>query len=79
VHTSLKVSSYVIIRDHCPMRFRVTGTDDIEFSLGGRYDPFEFVFNADALRSFLQLGSDALREMAALTAISADEMSVGQA
>jgi hypothetical protein len=79
VHTSLKVSSYVIIRDHCPMRFRVTGTDDIEFSLGGRYDPFEFVFNADALRSFLQLGSDALREMAALTAISEDEMSVGQA
>jgi hypothetical protein len=61
------------------MRFRVTGTDDIEFSLGGRYDPFEFVFNADALRSFLQLGSDALREMAALTAISEDEMSVGQA
>lgn len=79
MHTSLKVSSYVIIRDHCPMRFRVTGTDDIEFSLGGRYDPFEFVFNADALRSFLQLGSDALREMAALTAISEDEMSVGQA
>jgi hypothetical protein len=69
MHTSLKVSSYVIIRDHCPMRFRVTGTDDIEFSLGGRYDPFEFVFNAAALREFLRLGSDALQEMAALTAI----------
>lgn len=63
------ISSYVIIRDRCPMRFRVTGMDDVEFSLGGRYDPFEFVFNAEALREFLQLGTDALREMAAQAAI----------
>jgi hypothetical protein len=75
VHTSLKVSSYVVIRDHCPMRFRVSGVNDVEFSFGGRYDPFEFVFNADALREFIRLGSDALQEMAALAAIAEDELS----
>ncbi|HEX6355874.1 hypothetical protein [Actinophytocola sp.] len=53
------------------MKFRVTGNEDIEFSLGGRYDPFEFVFNARALREFLRVSADALREV--------DALSVGEA
>jgi hypothetical protein len=61
--TELKVSSYVIVRERCPMRFRVTGDDDVEFSFGGTRDPFEFVFDAVALREFLRLGADALRKM----------------
>jgi len=59
----LKVSSYVSIRDRCPMRFRVNSSDEVEFSFGGRNDPFEFEFNAAALREFLWLGSKALEEM----------------
>jgi len=66
--TELKVSSYVIVRDRCPMRFRVTGGDDVEFSFGGTRDPFEFVFDAEALRGFLRVGTDALREMDAQAA-----------
>jgi hypothetical protein len=45
------------------MRFRVTGNEDIEFTLGGRYDPFEFVFNAGSLREFLRIAENALREV----------------
>lgn len=77
MHTSLKVSSYVIIRDRCPMRFRVSG-NDIEFSFGGRYDPFDFVFNAEALRNFLELGEEALREAFALATLEDTEASVSQ-
>jgi len=66
--TEPKVSSYVIVRNQCPMRFRVTGDDDVEFSFGGTRDPFEFVFDAKALREFLRLGTDALREMEGLAA-----------
>jgi hypothetical protein len=61
----LKVSSYVTVRDRCPMRFRVNSRDEVEFSFGGRQDPFEFEFSAQALREFLWLGSKALEEMAA--------------
>jgi hypothetical protein len=74
MHTSLKVSSYVVIRERCPMRFRLSG-NDIEFSFGGRYDPFDFVFNADALRQFLSVSSEALRELAALTSTDDEELS----
>lgn len=59
----VKVSSYVSIRDGCPIRFRVNDSDDVEFSLGGLRDPFEFVFQRAALRQFILLGSEALREM----------------
>jgi len=61
----LKVSSYVTVRDRCPMRFRVNGRDEVEFSFGSRQDPFEFEFNAEALRGFLWLGSKARAERAA--------------
>lgn len=61
----LKVSSYVTVRDRCPMRFRVNSSDEVEFSFGGRQDPFQFEFDAEALREFLWLGSKALEEMTA--------------
>ena len=61
--TSLNVNSYVTIRDHCPMRYHVVDSDTVEFSFGGRRNPFEFVFDATALREFLRVGAIALREM----------------
>jgi hypothetical protein len=60
--TELKVSSYVTVRDYCPMRYRVVD-NHVEFSFGGVRDPFEFVFDADSLRAFLRVGATALREM----------------
>lgn len=70
--TSLSVSSYVTIRDHCPMRHRVVDSDTVEFSFGGLRDPFEFVFDAAALREFLRLGALALGEMDARGQASAE-------
>lgn len=61
--TSLSVNSYVTIRDHCPMRHHVVDSDTVEFSFGGMRDPFEFVFDATALRAFLDLGAAVLGEM----------------
>ncbi|MGB3438072.1 MAG: hypothetical protein WBA97_04890 [Actinophytocola sp.] len=61
--TSLRVCSYVTIRDHCPMRFHVVDSDIVEFSLGAARETFEFVFDATALRDFLRLGTTALGEM----------------
>jgi hypothetical protein len=59
----VKVSSYVSIRDGCPIRFRINDPDDVEFSLGNLRDPFEFVFQREALRQFLVLASEVLRAM----------------
>jgi hypothetical protein len=59
----VKISSYVCVPDGCSMRFRVNGADGVEFSFGGRRDPFEFLFDAEALRAFLRLGEDAMREL----------------
>lgn len=66
MNTDLKVSSYVSIKDGCAMRFRVIDHDDVEFGFGSSRDPFEFVFQREALRRFIILGSEALCEMDAL-------------
>lgn len=48
------------------MRFRVNDYDDVEFGFGSERDPFEFVFQREALRNFLIVGSEALCQMDAL-------------
>jgi hypothetical protein len=62
---NLKVSSWVGIRQGCPIRYRVNASDDVEFAVGGIRECFEFVFDAEALREFLRLGAEALQEMEA--------------
>lgn len=61
--SDLTVSSYVTVRRGCPMRFRVNGGDDVEFSFGDLRTPFEFVFDTEALRSYLAIGAEALQEL----------------
>lgn len=67
----LKVGTWVAVRRGCPMRCRVHDGDDVVFVFGGLRDDFEFVFDGDALRRFVELGTGALRELDAL--IEADE------
>lgn len=50
------------VPERCPMRYRVVN-EHVEFSFGGLRDPFEFMFDAEALREFLRVGATALREM----------------
>jgi hypothetical protein len=68
----LTVSSWVGIRKGCPMRYRVNGSDGVEFAFGGVRDCFEFVFEAETLRQFLNLGGQALRELDARQAKEGD-------
>jgi hypothetical protein len=62
--TELMVSSYVTVRDGCPMRHRVV-KDTVEFTFGGFREPFEFAFDTGSLREFLRVGTAALGEMEA--------------
>jgi hypothetical protein len=59
----LTVSSWVGIRSGCPMRYRLNGSNDVEFEFGGWREGFEFVFEVDTLRQFLALGGEALNEV----------------
>lgn len=61
--TNPSVSSYVTIRDRCPMRYRVVDNEIVEFAFGGIRDPFEFLFDIHSLRDFMELATLALQEM----------------
>jgi hypothetical protein len=61
---NLVVSSYVIVKEHCPMAFSVDGADQVQITCGVLpTDAFEFVMQREAPRSFVTLGAEALREM----------------
>jgi hypothetical protein len=61
---NLVVSSYVIVKEGCPVRFAVDGPDQVQVTCGVLpTDAFEFVMQREALRTFIALGTEALREM----------------
>lgn len=64
MNRNLNVSSWVVIRQGCPISYRVNGHDDIEFRFGSLWDGFEFVFDAAALHEFVGAATLALGEMA---------------
>lgn len=57
------VSTYVILRDGCPVDFTVLGSNQVEVICGERRDGCEFLFDAESLRRFLEGGTAALRDM----------------
>ena len=60
----LIVSSYVVVREGCPVEFSVDGPDQVQVTCGVTpANAFEFVMQREALRTFVTLGSTALREM----------------
>ncbi|MBB4905602.1 hypothetical protein [Actinophytocola algeriensis] len=61
---SLVVSSYVIIREGCPIAISVDGQDQAQITCGWvPSEAFEFVVAREALRALVEVGTDALREM----------------
>lgn len=56
----LNVSSWVVVRKGCPIAHSVHNEGEIEFRLGTRWDGFEFVFEVDALRAFVEAAQDAI-------------------
>lgn len=67
MHDTLVVNSWVGIHEGCDINFRVHGSDDVYVTLSGGAVPFEFFFEAKTLRQFIELGGEALSEMAALS------------
>lgn len=59
---NLDVSSWVVIRDGCPISYRLNGKDEIEFRFGTQWDGFEFVFDAGILSEFVSVSGRALAE-----------------
>jgi hypothetical protein len=61
---NLVVSSYVIVKEGCPVTFAVEGPDQVQITCGVLpTDAFEFVMQREALREFVTRGTDALRAM----------------
>jgi hypothetical protein len=62
--TDLVVSSYVVIKHGCPVAMSVDSPDQVQVMCGrGPREAFEFVMEREALRAFVELGTDALRQM----------------
>jgi hypothetical protein len=62
--TNLVVSSYVVVREGCPVAITVDGPDQVQITCGTiPSDAFEFILQREALRAIVELGTDALEEM----------------
>jgi hypothetical protein len=59
----LYVNSWVSVTDGCPMKGCVRGSDAAQFRFGDGETAFEFGFDAEALRSFATLATQALNNM----------------
>jgi hypothetical protein len=59
----LKIGSWVLVREDCPMCHMVNGSDEVEFAFGSGSSVFDFLFSAEALRRFVWVGLKALQEM----------------
>src|SRR6266542_2209384 len=60
INDELTVTSWVRMDSGCPVRATVIGSAETEFSVGAPPSDFEFVMEADALREFLKVGTQAL-------------------
>ncbi|MFI7675155.1 hypothetical protein [Actinophytocola sp. NPDC049390] len=66
------MNAYVIVKDGCPLALSVLNPDQVEIVCG--WPPnrsFDFVMHREALRAFVQLGTEALERMDA--ALAADD------
>jgi hypothetical protein len=59
----LKVTSWASAHAGCPMRYTINSADEVVIIFGSGSDEFEFSLEAGALRSLMQLGTEALAKM----------------
>lgn len=59
----LRIGSWVLVREDCPMYHMVNGSDEVEFTFGAGSSVFDFLFSAKSLRRFVWAGQKALQEM----------------
>jgi hypothetical protein len=59
----LKVVSWASAHADCPMRYTINSTNEVVIVFGSGQHEFEFSLDAGALRSLVQLGTEALDKM----------------
>jgi hypothetical protein len=78
MYGTLVVNSWVGIHEGCEITHSVSGSEGTHFVVGGQAQPFEFFFQTEALRQFVELGVKALAEMDAVAAKEEAERDVRQ-
>ena len=68
MYGTLVVNSWVDIHEGCDITYSVNDSDSMHFTASGTAQPFEFFFQTNALRQFIEQGIKALAEMDALAA-----------
>lgn len=69
MYGTLVVNAWAGIHEGCDVTYNVEGSDDVYVTVSGqKQQPFEFYFQAAALRTFLERGGAALAEMNAIAA-----------
>jgi hypothetical protein len=63
---NFNISACASIGAGCPVRCTVSSSNDMVFVFGSGRDEFEFFFQAEALRHFIEQATKALAEMDAL-------------
>ncbi|MGQ0838022.1 hypothetical protein [Actinokineospora sp.] len=63
MYANLSTNTWVTIRDDCPITCDVNGSGEADFTCGTPPDCFEFTIEAEALRQFAALASEALSDM----------------
>jgi hypothetical protein len=58
-----KMVSWASAHADCPMRYTINSRDEMVLIFGSGQDEFEFALQKSALRTLVQLGTDALTEM----------------
>lgn len=66
MYGTLVVNSWVGIHEGCDIKYSVNGSDGVHVTASGKAQPFEFFFDFEALRKFVELGGKALAEMEVL-------------
>lgn len=59
----LKVVSWASAHADCPMRYKITSRNEMVLVFGSGQDEFEFALDRGALRTLVQLGTEAQTEM----------------
>jgi hypothetical protein len=63
----LKVVSWASAHANCPMRYTIANVDEMVIIFGSDQHEFEFSLDKSALRTLVQLGTEALAEMSTRT------------
>ncbi|ONI77751.1 hypothetical protein ALI144C_30370 [Actinosynnema sp. ALI-1.44] len=63
-YNGVQVSAWFKIENRCHIEYNVCA-NEVEFTLGGRTDGFDFVATEDGLEQLITVGTEALRDLRA--------------